>query len=144
MKKIDKDTKEIIDSFVSEGYERLEDAESKIPYLESDESAEIVNTVFRLFHSIKGSAGYLNFQNIKSVTHEAETLLDLYRKGNRKPDPKEIDLLYQTLDVLHQMIEMVEKELSDEGFEKDAEIVVNSIAESIANIRDSREKRGDF
>lgn len=135
MSNVDNDTKEIIDSFVSEGFERLEDVESRIQFLDSGNSQDIVQTIFRLFHSIKGSAGFLNFDNIKKVTHEAETLLDLYRKENIKPEDREIDLLYQTLDFLRQLIEQVSRSLSDEGFEEKTELVVHSITDSIINIK---------
>lgn len=140
--KLDNDTKEIINSFVSEGYERLEDAEIKMQYIEGENYQEIVNTIFRLFHSIKGSAGYLNFDNIKSVTHEAETLLDIFRKSDRKPDQNEIDLLYQTLDLLKQLIQNVEKAFTDKGFEKDTEVMVHTLSKSIENVRKDLDKSG--
>lgn len=127
--------KEIVDSFVSEGFERLEEAESKMHLLESDDSRDIVNIIFRLFHSIKGSASYLDFNNIKKVTHEAETLLDIFRKTGKRPSPKDADLLYQTLDLLKQLITSVEKVLTDQGYEEETELVVHSISESIRNIQ---------
>ncbi len=132
---IDKETKEIIDSFVSEGYDLLEDAEEKIINLDNINNKEVINTIFRMFHSIKGSAGYLNFENIKQVTHEAETLLDIFRKQDIKPNQETIDLLYQTVDFIRQLIVNVEKELSDEGFEDHAKIFIHNISQSVLNIK---------
>jgi two-component system, chemotaxis family, sensor kinase CheA len=132
---IDNETKEVIDSFVSEGFDLLDKAESKIINIDEDKNEEVVNTIFRMFHSIKGSAGYLNFENIKKVTHEAETLLDLFRKEGRKPTQTEIDLLYQTCDFLRQLIDGVEKELTDQGFEEATQIIVNDITQCIVNVK---------
>lgn len=128
-KKIDSETREIIDSFVSEGYDLIEDVEGKIVNLDSVHDKEVINTIFRLFHSIKGTAGYLNLNNIKNVTHEAETLLDFFRKQDVVPNQETIDLLYQTLDFLRQLIMNVEKELTDEGFEEPADIIIHGIRE---------------
>lgn len=130
----DNETKEIINSFVSEGYERLEDAENKMQYIDGDNNQDVVNTVFRLFHSIKGSAGYLNFENIKHVTHEAETLLDLFRRKDIKPSQADVDLLYQTMDFLKQLIKNVETNFSDRGLEHETTLVVHSIEESIRQL----------
>ncbi|OHD15368.1 MAG: hypothetical protein A2Y34_08140 [Spirochaetes bacterium GWC1_27_15] len=137
---IDNETKEVIDSFVSEGFDLLEKADSKIINLDKSQNEEIVNTIFRLFHSLKGSAGYLNFENIKKVTHEAETLLDVFRKENKKPTQQQIDLLYQTSDFIKQLLESVEKRLTDRGFEEETTIMVNDINECIANLKDEIEE----
>jgi len=134
-KNIDNETKEIIDSFVSEGYDLIEDAEEKIIKLDSVHDKEVINTIFRMFHSIKGSAGYLNFNNIKKVTHEAEALLDIFRKKDIKPSQETIDLLYQTLDFLKQLIMNVEKELTDEGFEEHSQIIIHNINQCIGNLK---------
>lgn len=134
MRQLDNETKEIINSFVSEGYDLLEQAESKIAAIDSEEQNEVINTVFRLFHSIKGSAGYLNFNNIRQVTHEAENLLDLFRKKGKNPSAAEVDVIYQAMDFLRQLIESVEKSLSDEGFEEEAQLFVRDIKDCLANV----------
>jgi two-component system, chemotaxis family, sensor kinase CheA len=113
MKAVDKDTAEIIASFVSEGYERLDDAEKELEKISGACSEECVGTVFRLFHSVKGTAGYLGFEGIKVLTHEAETLLDVFKKGKAHPEPEEIEVVYQTIDLLRKMVQTVEKENTD-------------------------------
>jgi len=74
---------ELLHSFTAEGMEMLDDVE---PYLielqlSVEESrqidSEVINSIFRLFHTMKTSAGFLHLNTLKSVTHEAETLLDL-------------------------------------------------------------------
>ncbi len=131
---IEKDTKEIIDSFISEGYERIEDAENQISHIGLENCLEVVNTVFRLFHSLKGSAGYLNFDNIKRLTHEAETLLEIFRKESINPDQAQTDLLFQTIDVLRQMIAHVQNNMNDKGTEEISQNIVVKIKECINDI----------
>ncbi len=128
---IDEDTKLIIDSFIAESHDLIEDAELKIADLEGAEDEETVNVIFRLFHSIKGSAGYLNFKNISLVTHEAETLLDLFRKKIVEPNPDHINLLYEAIDLLKHLIIAVEEKLNDKGFEEESKKIVHYLKEEI-------------
>jgi two-component system chemotaxis sensor kinase CheA len=64
-KEVDRETKEIIDSFVAEGYERLDDAEVHVEKMGCTDDSDCLGSIFRLFHSVKGSAGYLGFENVK-------------------------------------------------------------------------------
>jgi two-component system chemotaxis sensor kinase CheA len=127
-------TPELINTFVSESQDLLDDAEARLSGLSESYEPEIVNTVFRIFHSIKGSAGCLNFKSVKEITHEAETLLAIYREKQIPPSQAEIDLLYQTCDYIRQLIVNIESFLTDEGFEKETLLIVNTIKESIRNI----------
>ncbi len=127
-------SKEIINTFVSESHDLLDDAEARLSGLEEKYNSEIVNTVFRIFHSIKGSAGCLNFTNIKEITHEAETLLAIYREKQIAPSQEEVDLLYQTCDYIRQLVVNIDSFLTDEGFEKETAIIINSIKDSIRNL----------
>ncbi len=127
-------TPELINTFVSESHDLLDDAEARLSGLSESYEPEIVNTVFRIFHSIKGSAGCLNFKSIKEITHEAETLLAIYREKQIPPSQEEIDLLYQTCDFIRQLVVNIESFLTDEGFEKDTLLIVNTIKESIRNL----------
>lgn len=139
--KIDNETKEIIDSFIMESSELLDKAEISLLKIDGDANQEIVNTVFRMFHSIKGSAGYLNFNNIKNVTHESEALLDLIRKKEIIPTQEIIETLYKSVDFLRQIIKNVEVELDDEGYESPAQIIINDISKSIQNVNLEIEKK---
>ena len=122
-KKVDDETKEIIVSFIAEGYERLDDAEVQLGKLAvakdmaegSPEDKGRLNSVFRLFHSVKGSAGYLGFESIKGLTHEAEALLEVFLKEKIAPTPESLDVIYTTVDVLRGLIKTVEGDYSDEA-----------------------------
>lgn len=81
---MDEETREIVDCFVLECREALDEVEPMFIELEGADGpppAELLARSFRLFHSVKGNAGYLHFSSIERVTHRAETLIDLIQKG---------------------------------------------------------------
>lgn len=139
---MDDETREIIISFISEGYERLDDAEAELEKLDSaveggDEAENIrrLNSVFRLFHSVKGSAGYLNFENIKALTHEAEALLEVFIKGGLRPQPKSFDIIFKTVDVLRDLVRMVEQIMSDSNGEQVARLQAANVAAHVLELK---------
>ncbi|MFX4263589.1 Hpt domain-containing protein, partial [Pelotomaculum propionicicum] len=93
---------EMVKCFLNDSREMLDDVEPQIIAMEEkaltvgeiDEA--ILNAIFRLFHSLKGSASFLDLQTIISVTHEAETLLDIFRSGQAVIKPAHVDLLIRT------------------------------------------------
>ncbi|MFW5694030.1 MAG: chemotaxis protein CheA [Alkalispirochaeta sp.] len=124
---MDQETQDLIQSFVEEGNELIEDAEHHIETLGSSADSEVVHTVFRLFHSLKGSAGYLNFANIQAVTHEAEALLTIFQKGEAELTPRHSELLIEVIDFLRQLIDAVDRHLSDGELSEDTAPVVRRI-----------------
>jgi two-component system chemotaxis sensor kinase CheA len=65
---------------------------------------EIVNTIFRAAHSIKGGAGTFGFMPVSEFTHVVETLLDEIRAGKRAMESEYIDLFLQSVDCLREML----------------------------------------
>ncbi len=103
-------SEELLQSFISEASDLLDDVEpSLVEYSRLDnveERIEIVNRVFRHFHSIKGSAGFVGLHDIARLTHEAETLLEQFRKSPDKIIPQSsIVLLCRTVDLLRAIFE---------------------------------------
>ncbi len=133
---LDDETREIIISFIEEGYERLDDAENQLSSLDDGEDRTAkLNSVFRLFHSVKGSAGYLGFDHIKQLTHVAETLLDVFLKEKAEPSPNSVDVIFRTVDVLRSLIGIVEKEWSDLSGEAAAKTQAAAVETAIAALR---------
>ena len=87
--------------------EMLDDVEPMLIELEDTSTldTEAINTIFRLFHSIKGSAGFLELEDIKNLTHEAETLLDFFRKNKADITEHHIDLLIHACDILRLLLQ---------------------------------------
>ncbi len=89
--------------FIEESLEGLDTMESSLLALDDGGHAELVHTIFRAAHSIKGGAATFGFPEISSFTHEAESLLDEVRGGKRAIDGGIIELLLRTVDCLRGM-----------------------------------------
>lgn len=66
--------------------------------------AELINTIFRAAHSIKGGSGTFGFSEIADFTHVIETLLDEVRDGSRVLDTEAVELLLKSCDCLRDMV----------------------------------------
>ena len=92
---------DLILEFITESNEHLANIEAHMLALEKDnQDAEILNAVFRAFHTIKGLAGFLEFASIQSLAHEVETLLDLARNGELEVTPAVVDVILESTDVV--------------------------------------------
>jgi two-component system chemotaxis sensor kinase CheA len=65
---------------------------------------ELINDIFRYFHNLKGNSGIIAFQEMNGLTHEAETLLNSLRKGERQVSGPLVDLLLMSVDVLEALV----------------------------------------
>ena len=89
--------------FIEESLEGLDTMESSLLALDDGSDGELVHTIFRAAHSIKGGAATFGFPEMSSFTHEAESLLDEVRSGKRAIDGSIIELLLRTVDCLRGM-----------------------------------------
>jgi two-component system chemotaxis sensor kinase CheA len=91
--------------FIAESGEHIESAEAALLELENKpDDEETLNQIFRAFHTIKGMAGFLNLTEIGSLAHSAENLLDLARKGQLVLAGANMDLAFESIDMLKKMI----------------------------------------
>lgn len=117
--------------FLSEAEEILEELGADLQQLEAslkknNVRPELINKLFREFHSLKGISGMLGFDRISTFTHELENMLDRLRLGKVELTAKTIDVLYQALDMLNRML----GEIIDESTEKcDPNVVIRKINE---------------
>ncbi len=99
---------ELLADFVTEATEHLDAADMHLLTLESEpDNDEALNAVFRAFHTIKGVAGFLALEEIGSLAHEAENLLDRARKGELVLAGGAIDVTFDAVDALKNLIETV-------------------------------------
>ncbi len=119
----DADT-DLLGEFVTESRELLEKSESALLALEiNPEDAESVNTVFRAFHTIKGTSGFLGLSAISELAHLAESLLSRIRNKEIQLVGGYADLSLRSLDMLKKAVASVEGALRGaslvvpEGFE---------------------------
>lgn len=103
----------LIQDFITESAEHIESAEGALLELENDpENEEILNQIFRSFHTIKGMAGFLNLSDINVLAHAAENLLDMARKGDLLLTDENCDAVFSSIDLLKNMLNQLEQALS--------------------------------
>ena len=127
---MDHETLEIIDYFLTESREAVAEVEPLLIELESEggqPDKATIDSIFRLFHSMKGSAGFLDFGHVEGVTHHAETLLDLVRTGRLEFSASVVDVLCRALDFTTAALERIEKTQSDKGLADHAEAIIERI-----------------
>ncbi|MCT8977421.1 chemotaxis protein CheA [Clostridium sp. CX1] len=97
---------EIIRAFVDEVEEQLQLLEQGILELEqSGESPELIQKIFRVAHTLKGSSSSMGFEKMKILTHEMENVLDKIRNGILFLNKTVIDILFKCLDNLKLLID---------------------------------------
>ncbi len=128
---IDDDQIEIIQEFVTESRDMIEQLEPQIIELGQDSDPETMNAIFRLFHSMKGSAGFLEFDHMTRVAHAAENLLDLIRNGEITLVPDHVNLLCAACDFAKEALEMVESNYADDEMVGDADVMAEQLHQAI-------------
>ncbi len=92
-------------TFFEESFENLETMEQALLRLDiAAFDAEVINTIFRAAHSIKGGAATFGFAAVASFTHHAETLLDQMRSGARALAQADVDLLLRAGDTMRSLL----------------------------------------
>jgi len=91
--------------FAAEATEHIELVEAGLLELESKPGdTEVLNKIFRGFHTIKGMAGFLNLTHIGSLAHAAENLLDMARKGKLALVGENTDVVLESADMMKKMV----------------------------------------
>lgn len=119
------DMRQFHQTFFEESFEGLDIMETELLNLDVGATdIDVINTIFRAAHSIKGGSGTFGFNNVAEFTHVAETLLDEMRDGVRPVTQNAVDILLKSVDIIRGMLTA----LRDEG-EMDAELVASVKAE---------------
>lgn len=94
--------------FIDESNDHLQALNDNLMRLESSpEDISIVQDIFRSAHTLKGMSATMGFEDLASLTHEMENVLDLVRNDKLKMDSFIFDTLFQGLDALESMVEDV-------------------------------------
>jgi len=97
---------EIVGEFVAESREHLESLEPRLLQLEkAPGDLQLLNSIFRTFHTIKGSASFLDLTQLIEVSHKLENVLDKLRKKKIEVNSEIIDILFKGMDILKSSIE---------------------------------------
>ena len=99
---------EILQDFIIESSEILEQLGEQLVQLESlPDDQDLLNAIFRGFHTIKGGAGFLGLQPMVAISHKAEDVFDLLRSGKRTVNPALMDVVLESLDILNAQFESI-------------------------------------
>ena len=95
---------EILQDFLIEAGEILELLSEQLVMLENNpDDTELLNAIFRGFHTVKGGAGFLSLSPMVDVCHEAENTFDLLRTGKRSVNAELMDIILQAVDSINSM-----------------------------------------
>ncbi len=100
----------ILHMFLEDTREHLADIETDLLDIEeagADFDPELVNKVFRTAHSIKGSAGFLNLDNVRDLSHKIENVLDMVRNREMVPTPDVVSVILAAFDKLEELVENI-------------------------------------
>ncbi len=105
------DMSQFLETFYEESFEGLEIMETELLDLDTGAAdSEIINTIFRAAHSIKGGSGTFGLNDVANFTHVMETLLDEMRDGRREVTQEAVNLLLASVDVLRDMLSSLRAE----------------------------------
>ncbi|MCP4003887.1 MAG: chemotaxis protein CheA [bacterium] len=107
------DDLELLQEFRTESLEHFEQVEPlflEIEHVDAERRTEVVNTIFRAVHSVKGAAGFFGQTLIQELAHAGETLLMKVRDGELEYRPEMTDALLAALDTLQQLVEALPEE----------------------------------
>lgn len=109
---LEPNTEDFLKAFIDEAQEHIASIETALLSVEEspDDTARI-DELFRPFHTIKGGAGFLSLRDINRLTHEAESLLDQGRKGQRSMTRNVIDIVFEVVDMVKQQVGCVAQHL---------------------------------
>lgn len=111
--------KDLLGDFIMECREYIQEAETALLSLETDPGdTESINSVFRAFHTIKGTSAFLGLSVMSELAHKAESLLSRVREGEIKCIGGYSDLALRSVDMLKELIQVVQDALGGQPMEK--------------------------
>ncbi|MBF0099734.1 MAG: chemotaxis protein CheA [Desulfobacterales bacterium] len=133
--RLSEDDKLLLSDFLGEARESLESIECELVNLEqSPDDKDIINSIFRPFHTIKGVSGFLGLKKVNTVSHHAENLLDQIREGRLKIQRQIIDVILASVDMIRQLLQRVEEGLPQGLPAKEDDIDIENLLIQISDI----------
>ena len=100
---------ETIREFLVESHENLTRLDQDLVELEKHpDDRDLLGSIFRTIHTIKGACGFLAFSVLEAITHQAETLLSQLRDGQRELTPALVSLILETVDATRKVLAAIE------------------------------------
>ena len=111
---IDEDMEPIVNEFLVESYENLDRLDKDLIELEQDPgNTEILSSIFRTIHTIKGTCGFIGLHKLEKVAHVGENLLGKLRDGELPLNPPRTSALLAMVDAIRQMLGCIESDRNE-------------------------------
>jgi two-component system chemotaxis sensor kinase CheA len=108
------DLQEILEDFLVEAFELIEQMDQDLIELEnSPDDLELLNGIFRVAHTVKGSSSFLNFDILTELTHHMEDVLNKARKDELKITPEIMDVILESVDMIKALLEGIKESGTD-------------------------------
>ncbi|HIO70412.1 MAG TPA: hybrid sensor histidine kinase/response regulator [Campylobacterales bacterium] len=107
---------EILQDFLVEAFELIEQLDQDLVELENNpDDLDLLNRIFRVAHTIKGSSSFLNFDVLTRLTHHMEDVLNKARKEELKVTPEVMDVVLPSIDMMKGLLAQIRDTGTDEG-----------------------------
>ena len=96
---------DLLNEFLTETNESMESLDVEVVRLEQEPNdPELLGSIFRLVHTIKGTCGFLGLPRLESVAHSAENVLGKFRDGELPVTPDAVTLIFESLDQIKSIL----------------------------------------
>ncbi|MBZ7985654.1 response regulator [Campylobacter sp. Cr9] len=129
------DMQEILEDFLVEAFELIEQIDHDLVELESNpEDLELLNRIFRVAHTVKGSSSFLNFDVLTKLTHHMEDVLNKARHGELLITPDIMDVVLESIDMMKDLLHCIKDNGNDTAINMD----INSICTRLTAISEGK------
>lgn len=134
------DMQEILEDFLVEAFELIEQIDHDLVELEANpEDLELLNRIFRVAHTVKGSSSFLNFDVLTKLTHHMEDVLNKARHGELKITPDIMDVVLESVDMMKALL----RSIRERGNDTDAGVSITDICHRLTAINEGRDPNAD-
>ncbi|WP_105254961.1 chemotaxis protein CheW [Pseudoalteromonas sp. T1lg75] len=121
---------DILQDFLVEAGEILEQLSEQLVELENNpEDKDLLNAIFRGFHTVKGGAGFLAMNELVDACHGAENVFDILRQGQRRVTAELMDVILQALDTINEMFAQIQLRAHPEPADPELLAILHQLSE---------------
>ncbi|GBD91543.1 chemotaxis protein CheA [bacterium BMS3Abin04] len=132
----DPDMKEIFESFLIETREILEKLDLELVKLETQpDDKDLLNEIFRAFHTIKGTSGFLGLVRLQTITHKLEDILNKLRKGDATLNDEIADGILKGYDSISELLDVVETQKNEDYDNEEVTQILQAIIDDLNNAK---------
>ncbi len=123
------DMQEILEDFLVEAFELIEQIDHDLIELEArPDDLELLNSIFRVAHTVKGSSSFLNFDVLAKLTHKMEDVLNKARHGELQITPDIMDVVLESVDKMKTLLNCIRDNGNDTAIGMDIEPICAKLA----------------